>query len=100
MPKYSPSDDEMDSLYSTESPSKPAPKEEGSVDEENAESPTAIVPKSVLGEGTKVGDVCEMRVVADHGDEMEMEYVSEPKEESTETQSPDEELDSMDSKEY
>ncbi len=67
------------------------------VDEENASnaSKTILAPKAALGSMTKVGDECMMRVVADHGDEVELEYSTEP-ETKKESMSPDEELDMMD----
>lgn len=71
------------------------------VDEENASnaSKTILAPKAAVGNMTKVGDKCMMRVVADHGDEVEMEYVSNDKKSEKESMSDDEELDAM-SKEY
>lgn len=66
------------------------------VDEENASnaSKTILAPKAALGSMTKVGDECMMRVVADHGDEVELEYSD--KEDKKESMSPDEEIDAMD----
>lgn len=86
--------------YPSESPPPrgkgPPPKP--SVDEEAAESPTALVPKSCLGDGVKVGDTVSMRVVADHGDECEVSMTSNETEEEP-AKSPDEELDEMDTEE-
>ncbi len=69
-----------------------------SIDEEEAENPTALIPMSALGDNAKEGDVITMRVKKVYGDEVEVSISSskdsKPKKES---QSPDEELDSMDS---
>lgn len=91
-------DDGMDN-YPSDSSSEETPQGEDrtpeTVDEENAEnsSSTILAPKSALGDMTKVGDKCMMRVVADHGDEVELEYAtsSKPKEMTS-----DEEIDAMD----
>ena len=65
------------------------------VDEENAEnsSKTILAPKTALGDMTKVGDRCMMRVVADHGDEVELEYSTSAKKKEMST---DDEIDAMD----
>jgi len=65
------------------------------VDEENAEnsSKTILAPKTALGDMTKVGDRCMMRVVADHGDEVELEYSTADKKKEMST---DDEIDAMD----
>ena len=47
----------------------------------------------------KVGEIVKMRVAADHGDELELETVTDSKESTKPSMSSDEELDSM-SKEY
>lgn len=87
-------DDYSEENYPSESPpASKAPKP--SVDEENAESPTALVPKSCLGDGVKVGDTVSMRVVADHGDECEVEMTS-GETENEPAKSPEQELDEMD----
>ena len=84
----------------SEAPETPEESSPETVDEENASnaSKTILAPKSAVGNMTKVGDKCMMRVVADHGDEVEMEYVSN-NESKKESMSDDEELDAM-SKEY
>lgn len=70
-----------------------------SVDDKNAENPTGLIPKTLLG-GKKfnVGDEVVLEIVADHGEEVEVQYAQEkPGEEGkTETESADDsELQSM-----
>ena len=91
--------DGMDN-YPSESEAEPSTTESETpetVDEENAEnaSSTILAPKSALGDMTKVGDKCMMRVVADHGDEVELEYSSADKKKSKEMSS-DEEIEALD----
>lgn len=77
MPKYTPSDDELDESYSA-----PVTPPEGgaesppgqSVDEENESSSEILVSKQELPAGTKEGDTCTFRVVKDYGDEFSLEY--------------------------
>jgi hypothetical protein len=87
--------EDIDSMYPSEGRSPPE-----TIDEEEAEmaSKTALVPKAMLPD-CKVGEKVTGKVIADHGDELEVEleptsYKKEPTEMSS-----DEELDSM-SKEY
>jgi len=91
-------DDGMDAMYPSESTAQESTDESSpeTVDEENAEnsSKTILAPKTAMGKMTKVGDKCMMRVVADHGDEVELEYSTsdrKPTEMST-----DDEIDAMD----
>ncbi len=92
----------MDSMYPSEggeTPAEETPPE--TIDEEEAEnaSKTALIPKTMLP-NCKVGDIERVRVVADHGDELELEpvgYSDKKKEKSA--MSDDEELDAM-GKEY
>ena len=67
----------MDSLYASGEPSKPQGDQE-TVDQEEAESTTAMVPNKVLqgkhGEPLKEGDEVVLRVVKNFGDESEVEY--------------------------
>lgn len=67
------------------------------VDEEAAESPSALLPKTILG-GKKfeVGDEVVLRIKADHGDEVEVEYAPEKPEGEGESESGASELDRMD----
>ena len=86
----------MDAMYPSDEAEPSEAKSPETVDEENAEnaSSTILAPKSALGDMTKVGDRCMMRVVADHGDEVELEYSTsdrKPTEMST-----DDEIDAMD----
>lgn len=86
-----------DSLYGGEpAEEKGEPKE--SVDEENAEHPTALLPKSAFGPKCKPGDSVTMKVIKDHGDEVEVELTSASEDDETKTESKDanDELDSMD----
>ena len=86
----------MDGLYKgggdkAEAPGGP----KQSVDEENAESPQALLPKSILG-GKKfeVGDEVVLKIVGDHGDEVSVEYAPEEGP-SSEGKSANDELDEM-----
>lgn len=83
MPKYTPTDEEMDDSYSdkeavappaeTESETESEPTE--SVDEENAGAPEILVAKSKLPTGVKEGDTCTFKVTKDFGDELSLEPV-------------------------
>ena len=90
-------DDGMDAMYPSESTAQESTDESSpeTVDEENAEnsSKTILAPKTALGDMTKVGDKCMMRVVADHGDEVELEYSTAEKKKEMST---DDEIDAMD----
>ena len=91
-------------MYSSMHAKAPPPDEESTektpadaetVDGENADNPTCLVPKSMLG-GARKGDTITMRIVADHGDECELAYQggeteSKPKEDY------ERELDDLDS---
>ncbi len=96
-----PDDGDMMGDYPSDSEA-PSDTEESSpetVDEEEASnaSKTILAPKAAVGSMTKVGDKCMMRVVADHGDEVELEYVTSPdKENKQESMSSDEEIEAMD----
>ncbi len=65
-------------------------------DASSSKDSTAVVPKAVFGgKPTPPGTRCEFKVVADHGDEVQIQYVSNSsKEESSEAQSSPE-MDSM-----
>ena len=102
MPRYTPSDDEMDSGYS-EAPVSP-PEESSpaeSVDEENAEATEVVVPNKVLmgadGKPPKEGDEIVVKVVKNYGDESSIQYApATPEGETTETPSVDEEIAALD----
>lgn len=88
-------------LYSDEE--SPAQGDSKSVDDQNSEQPTGLIPKSLLaGKKFNPGDEVVLKIVADHGDEIEVEYApAKPGDESSETeteQSPDSELESMNEK--
>jgi len=87
----------MDAMYPSDEAEPSEAKSPETVDEENAEnaSSTILAPKSALGDMTKVGDKCMMRVVADHGDEVELEYSTSDRK-PKEMMSDDEEIDAMD----
>lgn len=101
-----PGEDDMESLYGGED--KPSSKEKpDSIDEENMEGTTALVPLGVLqdkaGESVKPGDEIVVKVKAVHGDEAEIYYA--PKKEGEhdasmhEGKSSDDELEEL-GKEY
>jgi len=97
MPNETEMDDGMDSMYPSEGGPPAAEKETPETVDEETEataSSTALVPKSMC-KGCKVGETMQMRVVADHGDEVELECCSDS-EDSEEEMSDDEEIDAMD----
>lgn len=106
MPDTVEAPEEMDSIYSEEAE---APKEEAAetVDEESAESNTAVVDNKVLspdGEPLKEGDEIVLKVVKNYGGECEVIYApakggskESPK---SDMDSANEELDAMNTKEY
>ena len=80
------SDSGMDpTLYDEAAPAKEeAAAPDKSVDEQNAEKPTALLPVSALGKGVKVGDSITVTVTKVMGDEATVE-LSGSSEEETET---------------
>lgn len=90
-------DDGMEGMYPSEGESTSKPE---SIDEEESETAgkTALIPKAMLKGKGEVGHVCKMKVVADYGDEVEMEYVPESESEtkSTDMMSSDEEIEALD----
>lgn len=97
-----------DSLYGSESVSDKHEASE-SVDQEEAEGVTAVVPNKLLspeGEPLKEGDEIVVRVVKNYGDETEIEYAPKKgggEEAETETPKADDygsELEAMDKKGY
>lgn len=73
-------------------PGTPKPK---SVDEQEAEEPTALLPKSILaGKKFDPGDEVVLKIVAMHGDEVEVEYATEkPGEEDHDESKPHDDMD-------
>lgn len=82
MPRYTPSEDELDSSYGSSKAAPVTPPDEGakpeeSVDEENAGQETALVSNKILspeGESLKPGDEIVLQVVKNYGDECEVKY--------------------------
>lgn len=64
-------DSEMDSLYSEDKP-EAKPK---SVDEQEQANPTHLLDKKAFPAGCEVGQTYTIKVVAEHGDEAEIEVV-------------------------
>lgn len=93
MPKYTPTDEEMDSSYSEPAVAPPEKSESAeSVDEENAGASTAIISNKILspdGEPLKEGDEIVVRVVKNYGDESEIEYAPKKGAEETMTEEPE-----------
>jgi len=85
MPKYEPSDEEMEEYGASKATpdSEEKETEPGSVDEENADTAEILVSKSDLPSGCKVGDRYTVRVVADYGDEKGLELVKESESKET-----------------
>lgn len=93
---------EMDSLYASGEPADKGKGENESIDQEEAESETAMVPNKILqgksGEPLKEGDEVVLKIVKNFGDESEVAY-SETKPGEIgggEGAGADEELDAMD----
>lgn len=81
MPKYDPSEDEMDESYRSPSSDTSSEAEPQSEDEEMSTATTAVVPNKLLspdGSPIKEGDEIVVRIVKTYGDESEIEYA--PKE--------------------
>lgn len=90
MPKYNPSGDEMDASYAqapgadNESSDTETPSPRESVDRENEEGNTTLVPNKILspdGEPINEGDEIVVRVVKNYGDESEIEYAPKKEQE-------------------
>lgn len=101
MPKYTPSDDELDESYGSKPAAVNPPEEKPSVDEENASADTALVSNKILspeGEPLKEGDEIVVRVVKNYGDESEIEYAPKKggEDETTETTTPEQDFAAMD----
>ena len=99
MPEATTATDESgmdDAFYAddSEGSEKEAPE---SIDEEESKYATALIPTSALGESAKKGDMITMKVVKVYGDEVEVELSSSRENNKTESQTPSEELDEMDS---
>lgn len=74
MPKYNPTDEDMDQSYSAPV-KKPAPSAKAeTVDEENAGASEILVSKDKLPEGIKEGETCTFTVTKDYGDEVSLTY--------------------------
>jgi len=97
MPKYTPSDEEMDGSYggggpAVAPPDKAAPAstdESQSVDDQNAASAEMVIGKDKLPPGTKEGDTCTFKVSKDVGDEFILAYVKDEAEDETGEQTND-----------
>jgi len=83
-----------DSLYAGDGAEKETSAEETpeSVDEENAENPTALIPLSALGKGAKIGDTISLKVTKIEGEEAVVEIAAG---ESKEDTSANDELETM-----
>jgi len=82
-----------DSLYGDGADAE-TPEAKESVDEKNAENPTALLPASSFGVKVKPGDTGTWKVVKDHGEEVEVSLSTDAEEEATEP-SADDEFDAM-----
>lgn len=80
MPKYTPSDEDMDSSYGSSDQGEVKPPDESgaeSVDEKNETAETTVVPNKILspdGEPLKEGDEIVVQIVKNYGDESEIKY--------------------------
>lgn len=75
-----------DDMYSdgppgASAPSAPPEDAEPKESDETDTGQTGLLSKSVLGEDLKPGHVCEVEIVADHGDDYEVKYVTKGEEE-------------------
>ena len=84
-----------DSLYSDNGTDDGKDEPNQSVDEENAENPTALIPLSALGKGAKEGDTITLKVKKIEGEEAVVEIASGKNGESKEDTSADDELETM-----
>lgn len=95
MPRYEPSDEEMEAYGSspvTAPDESEAGPEKESVDEENQEADTAVISNKILspdGEPINKGDEIVLQVVQNFGDESEVKYA--PKKEGGDEEETDEE---------
>lgn len=65
----------MDDLYSDDAEPSPAPQESGEKSEDSAQS-TALLPKNFFqGKNLGPGKKCEVEIVSEHEDEVEVRYV-------------------------
>lgn len=94
-----PDDGEMDSLYSDNAEASPPKEGATSIDQENADDQTALVPTKLLqpddGKPLKVGDEIVVQIAAIHGDEAEIKYAPKKEKSADEGMSSDEELESL-----
>lgn len=101
MPRYNPSDDELDDSYSGKPSAVKPPEEKPSVDEENAGEDTALISNKILspeGEPLKEGDEIVVQVVKNYGDECEIKYAPHKEGESEtepETTTPEQDFAAM-----
>ena len=104
MPAYKPTEDEMEDAFYEKPERTPASEAEAgpsenvpeSVDDEETENPTALLPVSSLGGNVKVGDSVTVRVVKVYDDEAEVEITSGKTEKPAKGEmSANEELDAM-----
>lgn len=87
MPKYEPSDEEMET-YSSTSRKEAAVTKPSSVDDENDMAAEILIDKDQLPKNCKVGDEYTFRVTADYGDEKSLELVGHGKGKETDTEEP------------
>ncbi len=88
------------SLYDDGPTQSPAPAPDTEAEPTGEEGQTTLLPKSVVGgKQLKPGDVCELEVVADHGDDYEVKYAEQapekPQEPAAEPAAPAGGMDSM-----
>lgn len=88
----------MDDAFYSDTEETSESKSPESIDQEEAENPTALLPKSALGKDCKPGDKYTVKVVKVYGeDEVEVKVLPHKKTETdnTESMTASEELDSM-----
>ena len=107
MPKYTPTDEDLESLYSEPEAEVKAPESEA-MEAEEPEAPEGgegeggedasetLIAKSALPTGVKEGDVISVRVTKDYGDECGLEVVSKGMNKATEQESADDEIEALD----
>lgn len=69
--------------------------ETASVDEVEAENPTALLPKTALGTNPKPGDTITVKVLKVFDDEVSVELSSKPSAKASDSKSANEEIDEM-----
>lgn len=107
MPKYTPTEEDMESLYAEPAPKEEKPEAEapetesedmmeGEDEEQGAET---LISKSALPKGCKEGDTIQCKVTKDYGDECGLQVVGKGGKPEVKEPSADEEIDALNEEE-